>query len=186
MDIDRLVSRAQSGDADAFGAIYDIYAERVYQFILVRVGQPADAEDLLQQVFLKVVESLPRYEQRGFPFGAWVFRIARNAVIDFGRARRDLEHLGDDDGWAIGPVQPGDLVERAADLDAIRVALGELTREQRDVIVFRFFGGLSHAEIGVLIGKREGTVRVIQHRALEALRRRIDGPQRSMLMADEA
>ena len=185
MEVDTLVNRAKAGDAEAFGALYDLYAERVYRFVVVRVPQPADGEDILQQVFLKVIEALPRYEQRGLPFGAWLFRIARNTVIDFGRTRRVAEPLGDEAGRKVDPLDPGLVIEQRADLDEIRAALDELTSEQRDVIVFRFFAELSHAEIGAILGKREGTVRVIQHRALEALRRRIGEPVRLDVVTDE-
>lgn len=186
VEVDALVSRAKAGDAEAFGALYDLYAERVYRFVLVRVPQPADGEDLLQQVFLKVIESLPRYEQRGLPFGAWLFRIARNTVIDFGRTRRVAAPFDDEVGRMADPAQPGHHLERKADLDEIRVALRALTSEQRDVIVFRFFAELTHAEIGAVIGKREGTVRVIQHRALAVLRGRMGDPARFGVLGEEA
>jgi RNA polymerase sigma-70 factor (ECF subfamily) len=186
VDVDRLVRLAQGGDDEAFGALYDAYAERVYRFLLFRVAQPADAEDLLQQVFLKVIESLPRYEQRGLPFGAWLFRIARNAAIDFGRTRPVTGRLDDPGALVADHEGPAQLVERAADLEALRVALDELPTEQRDVIVYRFFAGLSHGEIAALVGKREGTVRVIQHRALAVLRHRIADPRRLSALPDEA
>ncbi|MDP9483014.1 MAG: sigma-70 family RNA polymerase sigma factor [Chloroflexota bacterium] len=186
MDVDTLVSRAKAGDAEAFGALYDLYAARVYRFVVVRVPQPADGEDLMQQVFLKVIESLPRYEQRGLPFGAWLFRIARNTVIDFGRTRRVTAPLDDEVGRMADPAQPGYQLERAADVDEIRAALGQLTSEQRDVIVFRFFAELTHAEIGAVLGKREGTIRVIQHRALAVLRGRMTDPARLGALAEEA
>jgi RNA polymerase sigma-70 factor, ECF subfamily len=186
VDIDALVSRARAGDAEAFGALYDLYADRIYRFVVVRVPQPADGEDLLQQVFLKVIESLPRYEQRGLPFGAWLFRIARNTVIDFGRTRRVAEPLDDAVGRIVDPLQPSHHLERSADLDEIRAALAELTSEQRDVVVLRFFAELSHAEIGAILGKREGTVRVIQHRALASLRGRMGDAGRLGALAEEA
>ena len=186
VDVDTLVSRAKAGDAEAFSALYDLYADRVYRFVVVRVPQPADGEDLLQQVFVKVIESLPRYEQRGLPFGAWLFRIARNTVIDFARTRRAAEPLGDEAGRQVDPHEPSSILERRADHLAVRAALAELTTEQRDVVVLRFFAGLSHAEIAAVLGKREGNIRVIQHRALEALRRRMVDPVRLGAMPDEA
>jgi RNA polymerase sigma-70 factor, ECF subfamily len=186
VEVDTLVNRAKAGDAEAFAALYDLYSERVYRFVVVRVPQPADGEDILQQVFLKVIEALPRYEQRGLPFGAWLFRIARNTVIDFGRTRRVAEPLDDEAGRKADPVDPSLVIEQRAEVDEIRAALAELTSEQRDVIVFRFFAELSHAEIGAILGKREGTIRVIQHRALETLRRRIGDPVRLDVLTDKA
>ena len=82
-----LLARARAGDSQAFAAIYDAYAGRLYRFLMLRVREPADAEDLLQRVFVNVIEALPRYQDRGLPFGAWLFRIARNVAIDFARAR---------------------------------------------------------------------------------------------------
>src|SRR3954462_2956928 len=92
-DIDALVERAARRDPDAFRALYEAFAPRLYRFTLFRVRDPSDAEDLVQRVFVKMIEALPRYEQRGLPFGAWVFRLARNAIIDFERTRRLHETL---------------------------------------------------------------------------------------------
>jgi RNA polymerase sigma-70 factor (ECF subfamily) len=178
--IDELVARAKAGDADAWAALYDRFADPIYRFLFARVQQPADVEDLLQRVFLKVIEALPLYEERGLPFGAWLFRIARNTVIDFARARRPsapledaLEHPDDTPG-------PAALAERADTRTRIRTALSTLTDEQRDVIVYRFFAGLTPSEIGALMGKREGSIRALQFRALATLRRGglagLDGP----------
>src|SRR3974390_1073231 len=87
--VDELVERAKHGEEDAFIAIYDAFADRLYRYVVFRVRNHADAEDLVQRIFMKMVEALPRYQQRGVPFGAWVFSLARNAVIDHGRTRRD-------------------------------------------------------------------------------------------------
>src|SRR5689334_8543601 len=87
--LDRLVAEAQAGNAEAFGAIFDAYAGPIYRFIASRVNRPSDAEDLTQLVFVKALEALPRYEARGIPFGGWLFRLARNAIIDQIRTRKD-------------------------------------------------------------------------------------------------
>lgn len=173
--IDELVARAKTGDDDAFTALYDEFAARVYRFLLARVPTPADAEDLLQRVFLKVIESLPRFQERGLPFGAWLFRIARNAAIDFERTRRSTAPLEDASGRPDEALGPAGAAEQAAERAQIRAALDTLTGEQRDVIVYRFFAGLAPAEIARLMGKREGSVRALQFRALTTLRRRL-GP----------
>jgi RNA polymerase sigma-70 factor (ECF subfamily) len=170
-DVEQLVERAQAGDRAALGAIYDRLAGRVYRFALFRVGSRADAEDLMQRTFLKMIESLPRYQPRGIPFEAWFFRLARNSVIDHLRARRPhqpLETLTAVDSSGPGPVESAEL---AMEFRRLEAALRELTPVQQEVIGYRFMAGLSAREIGLIIGRREGAVRALQFRALQALRR---------------
>ena len=169
--LDRLVAEAQRGDPEAFGRIFDAYVGPIYRFIASRVRSPSDAEDLTQLVFVKALEALPRYEARGIPFGGWLFRLARNAIIDQIRTRRD--HLSlvaavtreTDDA---GPEAKAALKD---DLDRVAIALTELTDDQREVIELRFFAGLSVLETAVAMGRQEGTVRGLQFRAIAALRR---------------
>jgi RNA polymerase sigma-70 factor (ECF subfamily) len=168
--LDRIVAKARTGNPAAFEALYDLFAGRVYRFVLVRVRSSADAEDLLQRIFLKVIESLPRYEERGIPFAAWLFRIARNAVIDHERTRHDHASL---DNVLERPDErrgPAELAESALERAAIRSAIDQLTPEQRDVIAYRFFAGLSPREIGLLMDRREGAIRALQFRAIQTLR----------------
>src|SRR5438046_10758131 len=103
--IERLVQEAQAGDAWAFGRLFDHYHLPVYRFVASRVRRPSDAEDLTQLVFVKALEALPRYESRGIPFGGWLFRLARNAVVDFTRTRH--EHADLDAGIDHGRSGPG-------------------------------------------------------------------------------
>ena len=91
--IERLVGEAQAGDAWAFGCLFDHYHLPVYRYVASRVRRPSDAEDLTQLVFVKALEALPRYESRGIPFGGWLFRLARNAVIDFFRTSHEHADL---------------------------------------------------------------------------------------------
>jgi RNA polymerase sigma-70 factor (ECF subfamily) len=170
-DVEALVTRAQAGDRAALGAIYDRLAGRVYRFALFRVGSRADAEDLMQRTFLKMIESLPRYQPRGIPFEAWFFRIARNAVIDHQRVRRPhepLEAVADIEGASPGPAESAEL---AMEFRRLEDALQQLTPVQQEVIGYRYMAGLSARETGLIIGKREGSVRAIQFRALQTLRR---------------
>jgi RNA polymerase sigma-70 factor (ECF subfamily) len=171
-----LLARAQAGDAEAFGELYGTYATRVYRFLLAQVEEPADAEDLTSEIFLKVLGSLERYEDRGLPFGAWLFRVARNTLIDTGRRTRPSTALDDASEPALQGGQQ-DALERAAERADIRTALERLTPDQRDVILLRFFAGLSPQEIGSIMGKPRGTVAVLQFRALAALRRRMSDEQ---------
>jgi len=171
-----LVSRAKGGDVEAFDALYGLFGDRVYRYALVRLRHPADAQDLAQVVFLKVIEALPSFQDRGAPFSAWLFRIARNAVIDVERGRRPastLDALAEQRDTRPGPSQ---LAEIEADREAVRAALDDLTPEQREVVMLRFFAGLTSTEIAAVMGKRDGTVRALQFRALATLRRRLAGP----------
>lgn len=167
----RLVAQAVGGNADAFASLYDLYIDRVYRFVFFRVGDEHTAEDLSAQVFMKAWENLERYEARGLPFGAWLFRIARNLVIDHYRARRDTASLDD--------VPPQQLAGRAEELDEavanrleasrLQQALAALTDDQRTVLVLKFIEGYSTEEIAEQLGKQQGAVRALQMRGLRAL-----------------
>lgn len=171
--LERLVAAAQAGDPDAFGCLFDHYYELVYRYVVSRVGRPSDAEDLTQLVFVKALEALPRYEQRGVPFGGWLFRLARNAVIDHVRTRRDHADIELITCRADASRGPDDLAVLRQELDAVGCALGRLTEEQRETIELRFFAGLSSREVAEAMGKQEGTVRGLQFRAIAALRREL-------------
>ena len=171
-DEDRnLALRAGKGDAAAFGALYDRYVEAVYRYVFYRVRNDADAEDLVSDVFMRALRAIPRYEPR-VAFLAWLYRIARNAVID--RARRSRTQISFEDALAHPGVdqvvEPDATILALSDKEAVRAALAKLTPLQQEVIVLRFVEGYSTHEIADLVGKREGTVRGIQFRALEALR----------------
>ena len=171
--IEELVTAAKAGDAEAFGRLFDHFHEPVHRYVASRVRRPSDAEDLAQTVFVKALEALPRYEQRGVPFGGWLFRLARNVVIDHIRTVRehvDLDEVAERPGQDAGPEAQTLLRQQ---MDAVADALAELTDDQRDAIALRFFAGLSVREAAVVMGKREGTVRGVQFRAIAALRRRL-------------
>ena len=182
--IERLVRAAQRGDPEAFGRIFDHYHVSVHRYVASRVSRPSDAEDLTQLVFVKALEALPRYETRGIPFGGWLFRLARNTIIDHIRTRHEhfdldeaIEHPG-------GEAEPADIAELKSELDAVAAALRTLTTEQREAIALRFFAGLSAREAAEAMGKQEGTIRGLQFRAIAALRRAL-GVERHRTADDE-
>jgi len=177
-----VVALAIRGDIDAFCALYREFAPRVYRFCRLRAAQAGDAEDMTQQTFMKAIEALPRYEERGLPFAAWLFRIARNVVTDFERARRD--HLDLDAIVRVGgdPASEAD-VTSADQRDLLSRAMGRLTADQREVLAYRFFADLTAKETGRLMHREPGTIRALQARALRALRR---GLVESDIRADPA
>jgi RNA polymerase sigma-70 factor (ECF subfamily) len=169
--LDRLVAQAKRGDPEAFGRIFDAYAGPIYRFIASRVNRPSDAEDLTQLVFVKALEALPRYEARGVPFGGWLFRLARNAIIDQARTRRDHLSLVTAMTRETEEAGPEAVAALRDDLDRVALALRDLTDDQREVIELRFFAGLSVFEAATAMGRQEGTIRGLQFRAIASLRR---------------
>jgi RNA polymerase sigma-70 factor (ECF subfamily) len=137
--VERLVGDAQAGDPRAFGRLFDHYHASVYRYIVSRVHRPSDAEDLTQLVFVKALEALPRYEARGVPFGGWLFRLARNAVIDHVRTHRDHVGLESATERPGGDAGPDEVVAVRQALDEVAAAMEALTEEQRDAIALRFF-----------------------------------------------
>ncbi len=172
-----LVERAQRGETDAFGALYDLYLPRVYRYCLGRVGMAVDAEDLAEEVFLKAFRSINKFKWRlskkseRSPFGSWLFRIAYNDVVSFYRqtARRPAaSELTDDirDGTR-GPVK---IAEQRFAIEEAFQAVRELPPAQRDVILLRFSAGLSVTETAEALGKQENNVKVLQHKGIKQLR----------------
>jgi RNA polymerase sigma-70 factor, ECF subfamily len=172
--VERLVKEAQAGDSYAFGLLFDHYHESVYRYIASRVHRPTDAEDLTQLVFVKALEALPRFEARGVPFGGWLFRLARNSIIDFVRTRHDHGPLDAVLERPHGDVGPDQLAQTREQIGEVAAALESLTDEQREAIALRFFAGLSAREAAEAMGKQEGTVRGLQFRAIAALRRELN------------
>jgi len=167
-----LIERAVAGDANAFGELYSRHLDPIYRYIFFRVGEQEDAEDLTETVFLKAWEALPGYKDFGNPFSSWLYRIAHNMVVDFHRKIKPLPNRSD----ANLPDEQEDessntlrIVIEAEQLVELGKAIAQLTAEQQQVIILRFIEGMSHAEIANIIGKNEGTCRMIQHRALVAL-----------------
>jgi RNA polymerase sigma-70 factor, ECF subfamily len=166
-----LAIRASHGESAAFGLLYDRHVAAIYRYVYYRVRDDAEAEDLTSDVFMKALRAIPRYEPRQ-AFLAWLYRIARNAVID--HVRRGGRQVSFEDALrhpeVHNAIDPDLEVLAGSDKATLRSALGQLTPLQQEVIVLRFLEGYSTDEIAKLIGKREGTVRGIQFRALGALR----------------
>jgi RNA polymerase sigma-70 factor (ECF subfamily) len=172
-----LVKQVQRGDLEAFGIIYDRFFDQIYAYVLRQVGSPADAEDIVSGVFLEAVEKIDRFTWRGAGFAAWLFRIARNDVIDHFRRRgvgaretattEDIVELAD-----AGRVE--DLVEKAWTERELMQAIAGLSEEQRTVILLKLMFNFSNRQIGGVIGKSEGAVKALKHRALLSLRKIMD------------
>ena len=168
----RIIDAAQSGDLDALGALYDGHINQVYRYTLARLGNVHDAEDVAEEIFLKMLAGLPGYEWRKVPFAAWLMRIARNEVVRFtlrnGRRAHDTELPEDiiDRGNHNDPVENA---ERTLALEDLREAVKLLPEAQREVIILRFAAGLSVADTAKALSKRENNVKVLQHKGMQRL-----------------
>ena len=172
-----LILAAQAGRTDAFGELYTRYAACVFRFIFAHLDNRLDAEDLTEEVFLRAWRALPQFRQQGFPFSAFLFRISRNALVDLYR-----QSAGKKTEVSISEVytepdpclQPAEVVSLRFEHRELQQALGNLREEYRTVLALRFFSGLTPTEIARVMKRSVGAVRVLQYRALSALRLLID------------
>lgn len=165
-----LIRRAVQGGADAFAALYDHYVDRIYRFLKYRAPDDDTAEDLTSEVFLRAWDHLDGFDPGGAPFGAWLFRIARNLAIDHSRTRKPQVALDDIPHRERDPAPPiEDRVAQRLEQEQFLELLGELTEGQREVLYLKFVEGLGTKEVGRVMGKRPGAVRALQMRALQSL-----------------
>lgn len=169
-----MVQRAIRGDEAAFAALYDMHMDRVYNHIYYRVPSQADAEDIVQEVFLKAWNAISKYRGTGASFVAWLIVIARNLIADYYKKRKKLVSLEEMEasGGSIEAI-PATMAETSLDQKEIREAVFRLKGDKQKVILMHFIDGFSYEEIARLLHKSEGAVRVIQYRALNDLRRMI-------------
>jgi RNA polymerase sigma-70 factor (ECF subfamily) len=170
-EIKKLVKKAKGGEPDSFGLIYDYYLTRVYRFVFLKVTNKEEAEDITQQVFMKAWEALPRFESEGSPFVSWIFRIARNTVIDFYRTKK--HNLSLDEGIGVDDVlenSPEDIFFQNQEKAQVIKALENLTDDQKEVVTLRFVEGFSYKEISAITEKNQASLRIMQHRAIKKLK----------------
>jgi RNA polymerase sigma-70 factor (ECF subfamily) len=169
-----LVERAQQGDRVALEELYLIHFDRIYSYLHMSVGSRHDAEDLTTQTFLKMLESIGRFRWQSVPFSAWLFRIAHNLAMDHFRSKRRWQPEEEIPESAHGE-------ENSAEEEAL-VALGQaslleliqrLSPEQRQVLTLKFVFRFSNAEAAAVLGKTEGAIKSLQHRALATLQKHV-------------
>lgn len=172
-----LLTRLRVGDRDALATVYDSYSPALYRYLYRRVGNAALAEDLTGQVFLKLLEAIRREQLWHSSFSGWLYRIAHNLVMDHFRKHGSQTTVELEEWLESGARGPDGQVEHHLRLDEIRQALNELTEEQSQVILLRFGEGLSNKEVADMMGKTEGAIKGLQHRALHALRHLLVGKE---------
>jgi RNA polymerase sigma-70 factor, ECF subfamily len=169
-----LVARAQRGDRAALEDLYLLHFDRVYSYLHMSVGNRHDAEDLTTQTFMKMLEAIRRFEWRSVPFSAWLLRIAHNLAMDHFRANRRWQPEEDLPESADGEECSAE-EQALASLGETRVLtlIERLSPEQRQVLTLKFVYRFSNGEVAAILGKTEGAVKSLQHRALASLERHV-------------
>ncbi len=172
-----LIERAKRFDRAALSELYGRYAQAIYRYIYYRVGDVEATEDLVSEVFLKVLEGIESFTYRGVPFSAWLYRIARARVADYFRQRDKRDHLPLDERLIGVEGSPHADLEGQLKRKELRSAIAQLTEDQQQVVILKFIEGLSNAEVAQVIDKTEGAVKSLQYRALASLQRIMERDQ---------
>ena len=168
-----LVERAQAGEAEAFGRLYDQYSDTVYRYIYYRVGGKATAEDLTSETFLRALRRISTFTWQGRDFGAWLVTIARNLVADHFKSSRFRLEVTTGEMLDANEVarSPEDSVLESLSNAALLQAVRRLNPQQQECVTLRFLQGLSVAETARVMGKNEGAIKTLQYRAVRTLAR---------------
>jgi RNA polymerase sigma-70 factor (TIGR02952 family) len=171
VDVWRLVSRAQAGDAEAFGRLYDHYVAIVHRYVYYRVGDRATAEDVTSETFVRALRRIDSLSFQGRDVGAWLVTIARNIILDHAKSSRyrlevTTADMRDADLATDGPE---DAVLQHLTNRELLACVRQLASEQQECIVLRFLHGLSVSETAEVMGKKNGAVKALQHRAVRRL-----------------
>ena len=170
----KLVERAQAGERDALEELYLIHFDRIYSYLHMTVGNRHDAEDLTNQTFLKMLESIGRFRWQAAPFSAWLFRIAHNLSMDHFRANRRWQPEEE-------VPEPPDSQERSAEDEAMQSIgrqsmmslIDTLSPEQQQVLTLKFVFNFPNGDVATILEKTEGAIKSLQHRALVSLQKQI-------------
>ena len=171
----QLVELAQYGDAHALAVLHDRHWQAIYTYIYYRVFDQALAEDLTADVFVRMVEAIDRYQDRGKTILPWLYTISKNRVTDYFRKNgKEPSIVSLEENPVIDNSDPEETIIDRSDIDCVKSALKHLTELQRQVVIGKFIEGRSNREVAELIDRSEGSIKSLQHRALAALRRIIE------------
>ena len=170
-----IIQDAVKGESSAFGLLYDHYQPQIYRFVFLKVSRREEAEDLTHQVFLNAWQNIRKYQDLGFPFSSWLYRIARNAVIDFYRGQKETVNFDEVDPQLFATqLTTSEFVDERLEMSRVLAAVRKLKPEYQDVIIMRFIEDLAPKDVALALEKSEGAVKLIQHRALKQLQILLD------------
>lgn len=169
-EIEALVVKSQKGDQEAFAKIYDTYVTPIYRYIFYKV-KAEDVEDLTEILFLKAWENVRKYKKRkNTTFKSWLFRIAHNLVVDHYRLNREHSSLNPFISDTKKEADPMRLTQDSLNNDKLKLAISKLKKNYQQILILKFINDLSNTEISEILKKSEGSVRILQFRALRALK----------------
>jgi RNA polymerase sigma-70 factor (ECF subfamily) len=173
-NVRKLVDRAQQGEREALEELYLIHFDRIYGYLHVSVGNKHDAEDLTTQTFLKMIESINKFRWQSAPFSAWLFRIAHNLAMDHFRARRRWQPE-EQVPEPLGSEEPSAEFEAMQSIgrQSMMELIESLSPEQQQVLTLKFVFNFANADVATILGKTEGAIKSLQHRALASLQKQI-------------
>ena len=172
-EIRDLVRKAQEGDSASFAGLYEVFYDKIYRYVMFKTGNVSDAEDITEEVFLRMLESINSFKWQGFPFSSWLFRIAHNLVVDHYRKKGRQKTTPLEDASAkVGALTYDIDTQLDVELSMTQVyeAMEGLTKLQKEVLSLRFAAGLSVLETAESLGKKENAVKALQHAAIKKLR----------------
>lgn len=171
-DSDALKLAAQ-GDTEAFGVLYDRYMSRIYNYIYYRTGNSCDAEDLTARVFFRAMQHIGKYQDRGLPISAWLYRIAHNLVANWHRDNSRKKEIPLDDGFLPKHLveHPEHAVLKNEESRELLRVIRKLPPDRQQLLILKFVEHLPNAEIGYIMGRTEGAIKSLYHRTLLSLRK---------------
>jgi RNA polymerase sigma-70 factor (ECF subfamily) len=167
-----LISLASDGDADAFGLLYEKYIDQIYNYIYYRTSNGKDAEDICSRVFIRALKHIERYEDRGYPFSAWLYRIAHNLVVNWYRDNERSDEIPLAEQYP-PPTIDGSIEENIEKQDEhayLMSIINRLPSDRKELLILKHVEGLTNYEIGQIMDRTEGAIKALYHRTLESLR----------------
>ena len=175
--IKKLVAGSQMADTESLAALYEQFYDKIFRYLSFKIGNVIDAEDLCEEVFLRMLESISAFKWKGAPFSSWLFRIAHNLVVDYFRKKSRQKQKPLEDAERTIDTNSKDIdqeVDNRLSIQTVHKAMNGLTKLQREVISLRFAGELSIHETAVAIGKKENAVKALQHAGIKNLRQKLN------------
>lgn len=171
VDEEQLVEQAKT-DPEAFGKLYELYVEKIYNYVYYRIGNQQEAEDLTAKVFHRALNHIPNYNNKGVPFVAWLYRIAHNLVANWHRDRKRRKVVALEQVTIHGDKRsnPHHAAEQSNGTELLLAAIQELPPERQQLLTLKFIERMSNAEIGEVMGRSEGAIKSLYHRTLVSLK----------------